>query len=118
MIEILFNILTKVSCGRVTNIPYKIPHLTAELVTILEIAVPIILIIIGSIDLVKGIMAQKEDEIKKGQQIFVKRLIAAAIIFFVVAIVKLVVSVVSDSMDNADMVECIDCFISGVCKSE
>lgn len=115
-----FNILAvnKVRCGKVTNIPYKIPHLTAQVVTILQIAVPIILVIIGSIDLVKGIMAGKEDEIKKGQHVFIKRLIVAIIIFLVVAVVKLVVSVVSDSMDSADMVECIDCFISGVCKNQ
>lgn len=108
--------MEKVSCGNVTNIPKKIPDLTSDIVTIFQIAVPIILIIMGSIDLLKGVMAQKEDEIKKGQHMLIKRLITAAIIFFVVVIVKFVISIVADSTNTANMVECIDCFISGNCK--
>lgn len=112
------NAYSKVSCGNVTNIPRKIPELTSYIVTIVQVAVPIILIIMGSIDLLKGVAASKEDEIKKGQKILIKRLIVAAIIFFVVVIVKLLVSIVADSTNTANIVECIDCFISGAknCK--
>lgn len=113
-----FMILTsKVSCGNVTSIPAKIPELTSDFINILMIAVPIILVIMGSLDLVKGITSQKEDEIKKGRQIFVKRLIAGAMVFFVVAAVKLIVSVVSNT-GKANLVECVDCFISNKCKKE
>lgn len=110
------NAITKVSCGNVTGIPEKIPSLTSDIITILQIAVPIILIIVGSIDLLKGVTAQKEDEIKKGQQILIKRIIVAALIFFIVVIVKFVVSVVADNTSANNIVECIDCFISGNCK--
>ena len=74
---------------------------------------PILLIIFGSIDLVKGITAQKEDDMKKGQQLFIKRLIAAFIIFFVFTIVKVVVSIASD---NAEIINCAECFISNNCN--
>lgn len=109
---------SKVSCGNVTGIPRKIPELTSDAITIIEVAVPIILIIFGSIDLLKGVAAQKEDEIKKGKNMLVKRLITAAIIFFVVVVVKLLVSIVSDATNSNNMIECIDCFIGGVenCK--
>ena len=76
--------------------------------------IPIILVLLGSIDLFKGVTAGKEDEMKKGQQMFIKRLIVGAVIFFVVVIVKFLVSVVADTNVN-NIVDCIDCFVSNNC---
>ena len=82
------------------------------IILVIQIAVPVILVIFGMLDLVKGVMSQKEDEIKKGQQVLVKRIIAAALVFFVIAIVKLVISLVAgDSKD--DLLACANCFIQG-----
>lgn len=113
----LFNVAaaSKVSCGNITDIPAKIPELISFAVTMIQIAVPVILVVMGSMDLFKGITAQKEDEIKKGQQMFIKRLIVGALIFFVVVIAKLLISVVADS-SSANIIECIDCFLSNNCK--
>ena len=105
--------VTKVSCGNVTGIPEKIPELTSFAITVIQIAIPIVLVVMGALDLFKGLSAQKEDEIKKGQQMFIKRLIYAAIIFFVVVIAKLLISVVADSTTSNNIAECIDCFLSG-----
>lgn len=105
--------VTKVGCGNITGIPEKIPELTSFAITFIQIAVPIVLVIMGSLDLFKGVTAQKEDEMKKGQQMFIKRLIYAAIIFFVVVIAKLLISVVADSTTSNNIAECIDCFLSG-----
>ena len=104
----------KVSCGNITEIPKKIPELTSFAVTVIQIAVPVILVVMGSMDLFKGITAQKEDEIKKGQQMFVKRLIVGALIFFVVVIAKLLISVVADASSD-DIIDCVDCFLSNEC---
>lgn len=106
---------TPVSCGNVTDIPRKIPELTSMAVTMIQIAVPVVLVVMGSMDLFKGITAQKEDEIKKGQQMFVKRLVIGALIFFVVVIAKLLISVVADT-SSPNIVECIDCFLSNSCS--
>jgi len=105
---------TKVSCGNITDIPARIPRLTSKVITIIQIAIPVILVIMGSMDLFKGITAQKDDEIKKSQQIFVKRLIYAALIFFVVVIVKFLISLVAEN-STTNIVDCIDCFISNKC---
>lgn len=105
----------KVSCGNVTGIPRKIPELTSYSVTVIQIAVPVILVVMGSLDLFKGVTAQKEDEIKKMQQLFIKRLIVAGSIFFVIVIAKLLISVVAES-SSANIVECVDCFLSNSCK--
>ena len=82
-----------------------------SVIDLIQIIVPIILIIFGMLDLAKAIMAQKEDEIKKGQQTFIKRCIAAVIVFFVVMVVQMVVSFVSN--DNDDISSCLKCFING-----
>ena len=105
-----------VSCGNgmIKSIPSLIPKVISIAYTIIQVAVPIVLVIMGSLDLFKGIMAQKEDEIKKGQQMFIKRIISAALIFFVFVIVKLVISFVADSSGSSIM-ECTQCFIENEC---
>ena len=108
---------SKVRSGNRTRIPDKIPELTSMAITIIQVAVPVVLIIVGMMDLFKGVTAQKEDEIKKGQQTLVKRLIVAALIFFIVVIVKFIISIVADA-SSASIVECIDCFISNNCIDE
>ncbi len=105
--------IEKVSCGNVTAIPAKIPELTNFIMTLVEVLVPIILVIMGSIDLIKGISSQKEDEIKKGQQILIKRIIVAVIIFIVIVAVKFLVSIVNNPVNSNNIVDCIDCFLNG-----
>lgn len=106
---------TKVSCGNVTDIPRRIPELISMAITILLIAVPVILVIKGSFDLFKGITVGSEDEIKKGQKLFIKRLVVSGLIFFVVVIAKFGISIVAEA-SSANIMECIDCFISNNCN--
>lgn len=105
---------TTYSCGP-SNFQFdgQLPAIVHTVILIIQIAIPIILIIFGMLDLGKAVMAQKEDEIKKGQQTFIKRLIAAAIVFFVIAIVKLLVNVIGSN--NEDISSCINCFVNGDC---
>lgn len=103
-----------VSCGTITDIPTSIPTTIHIIYMIIQIFVPLALIIFGMIDMTKAVMGQKEDEIKKGQQTFIKRIIAAAVVFFVFSVVKLVISFVSDS---SDVTACLNCFIDNDCKA-
>ena len=110
--------VTKVTCGNITGIPKKIPELTSFIITVVQIAVPVILVVLGTLDLFKGVTAGKEDEIKKGQTMFIKRLVLGAIIFFIVVISKFLISIIADT-DKTNIIECIDCFIdSADCKEE
>ena len=95
------------------KIDVKIANTVHTVITVIKVAIPVLLVIFGMLDLFKGITAQKEDEIKKGQQIFVKRLISAAIVFFVVSIVQLIVSFVSD---EEGIWTCASCFLNGADK--
>ena len=93
LVIMLFSMISPVlaanisSCDAVISsnvmIDEKIPSTVHTIVLIIKIAVPVLLVIFGSIDLLKGVIAAKEDEIKKGQQVFIKRLIAGALVFFV-----------------------------------
>ena len=69
-----------VQCGSFT-VPGQIAGLISTIVTLIKIAVPIILIILGMLDMGKAVASQKEDEIKKGQKTLISRCIAAAIVF-------------------------------------
>lgn len=89
----------------------KIPNTVHTIIVVIKIVVPVLLVIFGMLDLFKGVMAQKEDEIKKSQQLFVKRLIAGAIVFFVISIVQLLVSFVAD---DGGIMDCASCFLRGV----
>lgn len=104
--------IKRVSCGQVTGIPEKIPELTSMIFNIIQIGVPIILVLMGTVDLFKGVTSQKDEDIKKNQKLFVKRLIIGSLIFFIVVIVKFFVSIVADA-SSADAIECIDCFMNG-----
>ncbi len=101
------------TCGS-TNLVFSetIPYLTSTAVLIIKVVVPILLIIFGMLDLGKAVVASKEDEIKKGQQTFIKRVITAVIVFFVVQVVQIVVRFVA-GRDATSVSGCLNCFISG-----
>ena len=101
------------SCGGLgLEISGMLPYLVHTIIVIIKIAVPVLLIIFGMIDLGKAVVAAKEDEIKKGQQTFIKRAITAVIVFFVIQIVQLVVGFVSGG--DSDVANCFNCFVNGI----
>lgn len=106
--------LNTVSCGEITGIPKGIPATTRVIYLFLQIGIPIILVVFGMMDMMKSITGQKEDEIKKGQQTLIKRLVSAALVFFVFAIVKMVASYLAD---NTSVGKCLNCFIKGSCEA-
>lgn len=93
----------------------RIPQVVSTIITVIKIVVPVLLVIFGMLDLMKGVTAGKDDEIKKGQQIFIKRLISGALVFFVVTIVQLIISFVATDEEEANMMTCAKCFINGDC---
>ncbi len=63
---------------------------------IFKIAIPIIIIVFGMIDLGKAVVASKDDEIKKSVKSLVMRAIAGIIIFFVPTIIGVIFGIVGD----------------------
>ena len=107
---------TYVTCGPIKELPKKVLELSNTIVNVLQILVPIILVIFGMIDMIKAISSQKEDEMKKAQGVLVKRLILGALVYFVIFIVKLLLSAIGGNTDG--IWRCVQCFISNAngCK--
>ena len=69
---------------------------------VIKIIVPIILIVMGAIDLTKAVMASDDKEIKAATSKLIKRTIAAVAVFFIVTLVDVVMQLVSNSAEDAD----------------
>ena len=70
---------------------------------LVQIVIPIGLIIYGTIDLGKAVIAGKEDEMKKAQQRFIRRLIAAALLFIVPLILEFVLDKMGFGYDSCSL---------------
>lgn len=57
---------------------------------IIRIVVPILVVILITIDFTKAVAASKEEDMKKAQKTAIKRIIVGVIIFFVPTIVKII----------------------------
>ena len=89
------------TCGS-TNLIFSgtFPYIVSTVITLIKIAVPILLIVFGMLDLGKAVVASKEDEIKNAQKMLIKRAIYAVAIFFVVLIVQLVFGLLDYTEDS------------------
>lgn len=108
---------SKVQCGDF-EIPYAFPQIVRTIIVVLQIATPIIIILLGSIDLFKSVAAQKEDEIKKGQKTFLRRLLVGLLVFIAFFVVEFIIGLVAPKKDNYNMWNCVDCFVNGDCKTK
>ena len=99
------------SCGGLlplVSVLYKI-------ITVFQIAIPILLILYGTIDLGKAVIASEEKEVKAAQSRLIKRIIYAALIFFVPMIVFVIMDVVAagtkkDSISEANTTDWANCW--------
>lgn len=109
--------LLYVGCGDASDIPMQVPGIISMLVNLLKIATPIILIFIGMITLFKAMTAGKEDEIKKATNSLVKKIISAALVFFVVAIVQFIIGKVAEDDEYEGFESCLNCFLNNRCET-
>lgn len=72
------------------------------ILTIIQYVVPVVLILMGTIDLVKAVTQGKDEEIKKGQKTLITRAIAAVIVF----LIPLLVSVIMGLIGSTEWKEC------------
>lgn len=96
-------------CGAIDN---NLAGLIHTAIVIIKFAIPILLIIFGMLDLGKGVVASKEDEIKKGQHTFIKRLFAGVIVFFMISITQLIISLI-DKDSNGGIWTCANGILNG-----
>lgn len=68
--------------------------------TLVKIAIPVLLIGLGTMDFAKAIFAGKEDEMKKAQDKFMKRIAIGIGVFLVPTILKLILTVANGIWSN------------------
>ncbi len=85
----LFQIMADVndSCGGILPI---VQFIRRGVFPVIQIGIPILLILMGTIDLGKAVMSNDDKEIKGATGKLIKRAIAAVAVFFVVTIVSVV----------------------------
>ena len=94
----LFQIGAIDSCGGLLPIVRVIRKGVFPLV---QLFIPIILIILETIDLGKAVIASDDKEVKAAQGRLIKRFIYAALIFFVTTLVSVLMDLVSKGGDDA-----------------
>ena len=69
---------------------------------IVQIGIPILLIVFGTIDLGKAVISSDEKEVKEAQSRLIKRCIYAVAIFFITTLVTLLMSLVATGTEGGD----------------
>ena len=99
------------------GIPEGIGNVVHLVVVAIQVVVPILLIIWGMIDFAKSIIGQDEDKIKAGQKTFMRRLIAAVVVFLIVTIVQLAIrlatTVGGEGNEAGSVWDCAEQLING-----
>mgnify|MGYP002802591800 CR=1 FL=1 len=96
----MFQVLDTVSeistSGPCNGLDWVVSLIKNGLFPILQWGIPIILIVLGTLDLGKAVIASDEKQVKEAQGKLVKRLIYAVLVFFVVFIVNFIFSMIGN----------------------
>lgn len=103
-----------VTCGYDVQLPAALPVLVYNLINIVKVIVPIILIILGMLDLGKAMASQDEKSMNDSKKKIIRRAISGMIIFFVPTIVQFIFGMIGTDTTN-ELISCVDCFINKNC---
>ncbi len=93
-------------------------HLLGMVVTIIKIVIPLLLIILGMVDLGKAVISSDEKAINKAVGSLLKRFIAAVVVFFIPTIVNAIFGIIGVvANDEADYQVCVRC-LTQTCEAD
>ena len=104
MLDALLFLANKTASSVCTDGIAEVVGLAKMVIKVLQLVVPIGLIIMGTIDMAKAVIAGDEKKMKEAQKPFIKRIIAAVIVFLIPIIVNMVLSFVTTG--NSDWIDC------------
>ena len=87
------------ACGGLTPIVKIIKN---GVFPIVQIGIPILLIVFGTIDLGKAVISSDDKEVKQAQSRLIKRCIYAVAIFFITTLVSIIMSLVGRGADQSE----------------
>lgn len=80
-----------------------------EVIYIIRIVIPVIIILLGTLDLGKAVIAGEDKKIKEAQKIFIQRIIYGVAIFFIFVIVEVIFGLLGVETNEGDSKICWDC---------
>ena len=93
-------------CGEIDDILRVVGYF----LLIFKIVIPLILLILGMIDLGKAVVSSDDKAVGKAVKSLAMRIVAAVCIFFIPNIIGLVLKLVSDNENvNRDYTKCAEC---------
>ena len=100
-------------CADTANVWYVL----GWVVTLIKIIIPLILIIMGMVDLGKAVVSSDDKQISKSVSSLIKRFIAAIVLFFIPTIVNAVFSAIGavSLSEGSDYLVCVRCISGGEC---
>lgn len=90
------------TCEGVFN-PETLQFLKTSVFKPIHIAVPVILVVLTTMDFAKSVFSNEKDGMEKAKKNFIKRAIVAVILFFIPNILE----IVFDLIDEAEISKCI-----------
>ncbi len=110
----LFQILDKLGSESICTTLGPILDILRSILLVIQIGIPILLILMGTIDLGKAVLSSDDKAIKESTSRLIKRVIAAVAVFFVATIVRLLMDVLSKSnISDADATAWMQCWDKG-----
>ena len=76
-----------------------------------KIIIPLLIIILGMIDLGKAVVAQRDDEIKKATSSIIKRVVIGIVIFFIPTLIYMFFGLVGVNNDDNSVDKCYKCLL-------
>ena len=84
--------------------------LLGYVIMVIKIVIPLLLIILGMIDLGKAVVASDDKAINKSVNTLIQRFVAAIIMFFIPTIVSAIFNATTNAnMTNPNMNKCVQC---------
>lgn len=85
----------------------KLINVVLKVINVLKVAIIVVLIVMGMIDFFKSVFSKDAEENKKNSMLFVKRLISAALVFLLPAILELVIDIIGGMNTKIDLADCV-----------
>ena len=90
----LINVLTTVKAGELCDQLGPVLRIVGIAIFIIKVIVPIMLIVVGMLDMAKAVTEKDENKIKDAQHKLIKKAIAAVLVFLIVTIVGVLMNLI------------------------
>ena len=109
-----------INCGGLNEVPYVPLRFVGRVINIIKVVTPIVLIIMGMVDMARATTANSEKDMDASRKRFMKRIVYAVMVFFVISVVQLLFSILQTSVfkNENNLLGCMTCVLGGECDTK